>query len=156
MQKINMIVMFPWEFRIATGGTNSKDEVAAQLMPDPQQSIFVKLDESKHRHLRALYTSRFINRKSMSSILVDRGDVVNIMSMATFRRLGKGPKDLIKTNAILNGFEGGTYEAEGVLNVELTIRSKMTPTSFSLIAGRDHTTCCIEGIGFTRTIAYRP
>jgi hypothetical protein len=69
----------------------------------------------------------------MSKILVAGGVAVNIMSMAMLRMIGKGPKDLIKTNVILKDFEGDTSEPKGVLNVELTIGSEMVPTSFFVI-----------------------
>jgi hypothetical protein len=131
---INMVVMLPWEFRIATGDMNSEDEIVAQLMLDRQLAIFDKLDESRHRHLKALYVSEFINGKKMSKILVNRGVATNIMSMTTFRRIGKGLKDLIKTNVILKDFAGG--KSDGVLNVKLTIRNNTMPTSFFIISGK--------------------
>jgi hypothetical protein len=53
-----------------------------------------------------------------------------------FRRLDKGSEDLIKANVVLKDLEGGIYEEEGVLNVELTIRSKVIPTSFLVISGK--------------------
>jgi hypothetical protein len=132
---INMVVMLPWEFRIDTRDMNSKDETAAQLMLDPQQCIFDKPDESRHWHLKALYVSKFVNGKPMSKILVDGGAATNIMSMTTFRRIGKGSKDLIKINVILKDFKGGTSKG-GVINVKLTIRSKTITTSFFVISGK--------------------
>jgi hypothetical protein len=93
----------------------------------------------------------------MSKILVAGGVAVNIMSMAMLRMIGKGPKDLIKTNVILKDFEGDTSEPKGVLNVELTIGSEMVPTSFFVInekgsykvlLGRNwiHTNYCIPSM----------
>jgi hypothetical protein len=41
----------------------------------------------------------------MSKMMVDGGIVVNVMPMATFRKLGKCSKDLIKTNVVLKDFE---------------------------------------------------
>jgi hypothetical protein len=90
----------------------------------------------------------------MSKILVDGGVTINIMLMITFRRLGKGPKDLIKMNVILKDFEGGTSKAERVLNVMLTLRIKTIPAyfffingkvSYNLLLGRDwiHVNYCI-------------
>ena len=94
-------------------------ETASQLLLDPQQAVFEKLEESKHQHLKSLYMSGFVNRKPMSKILVDGGTTVNVMPIATFQKLGKGPKDLIKTNMILKDFKGNTSEARGVMNVGL-------------------------------------
>jgi hypothetical protein len=83
-----------------------------------------------------LYVTRFINGKPVSKILVDGGVTINMMLMITFRRLGKGPKRLIKTNVILKDFDGSTCKAERVLNVKLTIRIKKTPMSFFVINGK--------------------
>jgi hypothetical protein len=90
----------------------------------------------------------------MSKILVDGGAAVNIMLIATFRKLGKCTEDLIKTNIVLMDFEGNTSVAQGALNVELTIGRKTIPTTFfvidgkgsdNLLLGRDwiHANCCI-------------
>jgi hypothetical protein len=54
---------------------------------DPQKAIFDKPSESKHRHLKALYVSGFVNGKLMNKIWVDGGAAVNIMPVATFRKL---------------------------------------------------------------------
>jgi hypothetical protein len=72
----------------------------------------------------------------MSKIMVDGGAAVNIMSMTTFKKFGMCVDDLIKINVILKHFEGDTSEAQGVLNVELTIGSKTTSTTFIIIGGK--------------------
>uniref|UniRef100_A0A0A9CRF3 Peptidase A2 domain-containing protein n=1 Tax=Arundo donax TaxID=35708 RepID=A0A0A9CRF3_ARUDO len=152
---INMVFILPQEFMASEECTSSGDEgTTAQLVLDPQQAIFEKPEESKHRHLKALYMNGFVNGKPMSKMLVDGGAAVNIMPMTTFRKLGKTADELIKTNMILRDYGGGTSEAKGVLNVELTIGSKTLPVTFfvidgkgaySLLLGRDwiHANCCI-------------
>jgi hypothetical protein len=100
----------------------------------PQQAIFDKPDESKHRHLKALYVNKFVNGKTISMILVDGGAaVVNIMPMATFRKPGKGSDDLVKTNVVLKDFEGNTSEEQGALNVDLTIDSFLNIRGIELV-----------------------
>jgi hypothetical protein len=47
--------------------------------------------------------------------------------------LGQSTGDLIKNNVTLSNFNGQTSEAQGVLSVDLTVRSKTTPTSFFII-----------------------
>jgi hypothetical protein len=66
----------------------------------------------------------------MSKILVDGGAAVNKMMMPTFRRLRRFDQD----EFCPEGFWGDTSKAEGVLNVELTIRSKTISTSFLVIS----------------------
>ena len=65
-----------------------------------QQAIFDK--PIKHRHLKALYG--FVDGKPMSKTLVDGGASVNLMPYTTFRKLGKGPEDLIETDMMLKDF----------------------------------------------------
>ena len=69
------------------------EEMAAQLTLI-QQAIFDK--PVKHRHLKALYMKGFVDVKPMSKMLVDGGASINMIPYnTTFRKLGKGPEDLI-------------------------------------------------------------
>ena len=151
---VNMVFILPQEFMASEYIADSDEEVTAQLVLDPQQAVFEKPEESKHRHLKALYMNGFVNGKPMGKMLVDGGAAVNIMPMTTLRKLGKTADDLTKTNMMLRDYGGGTSEAKGVLNVELTIGSKTLPVSFfvidgkgaySLLLGRDwiHANCCV-------------
>jgi hypothetical protein len=87
-------------------------------------------------------------------MLVDTSAAVNIMSYSVLRQLGHSAEDLIKTNVTLSDFNGQASEAQGVLNVDLTVGSKTVLTSFFIInskstytvlLGRDwiHDNCCI-------------
>jgi len=73
------------------------------------------------------------------------------------RRLGRSTTDLIKTNIMLNDFNGQPSEAQGVLNVELTVGCKTIPTSFfivnskstyTVLLGRDwiHANSCVPSM----------
>ena len=42
----------------------------------------------------------------MTKMLVDGGAAVNLMPYTTFRKLGKGPGDLIETDMMLKDFGG--------------------------------------------------
>ena len=90
-------------------------------------------------------------------MLVDTGAAVNLMPYSVLRRLGCSTADLIKTNVMLNDFNGQPSEAQGVLNVELTVGRKTVPTSFFIInskstytvlLGRDwiHANCCVPSM----------
>ena len=90
----------------------------------------------------------------MNNMLVDRGSSVNLMSYTTFRKLGKGPEDLIETDMMFKDFGGNTFKTRGAINVELTIGSKTLLTTFfvidgkgsySLLLGHDwiHVNCCV-------------
>jgi hypothetical protein len=79
------------------------------------------------------------------------------MLYSVLRRLGHSTGDLIKTNITLSDFNSQTSEAQGILSVDLTVRSKTVPTSFfivnikstyTILLGRDwiHANCCIPSM----------
>jgi predicted aspartyl protease len=69
-------------------------------------------------------------------MLVDTGATVNLMPYSVLRQLGRSAKDLIKTNVMLSDFNGQASEAQGVLNVDLTVGSKTVPTSFFIVSSK--------------------
>jgi hypothetical protein len=90
-------------------------------------------------------------------MLVDTGAAVNIMPYSVPRRLGYSAEDLIKTNVALSDFNGQASEAQGVLNVDLTVGSKTVLTSFFIINSKStytvplrrdwiHANCCIPSM----------
>jgi hypothetical protein len=107
--------------------------------------------------LKALYLKGYINGQPINKMLVDTDAVVNIMPYSVLHQLGHSTGDLIKTNVTLSDFNGQTLEAQGVLNVDLTMGSKTVPTSFfvvnkkstyTILLGRDwiHANCCIPSM----------
>ena len=100
-----MAFLLPYEFKAPADqevysdfDESEYEEMVAQLTLI-QQAIFDK--PIKHRHLKALYVKGFVDGKPMSKMLVDGGASVNMMSYTTFRKLGKGPEDLIETDMML-------------------------------------------------------
>jgi hypothetical protein len=146
----HMVFVLPVEFH-----AQDRDELpVAQLDLGPRPVIFVKPRAKNYRHLKALYLKGYINGQPINKMLVDTGAAVNIIPYSLLRRLGHSTGDLIKTNIMLSDFNGQTSEAQGVLNVDLTVGSKIVPTSFFIIniksaytvlLGRDwiHANCCI-------------
>ena len=86
------------------------EEIVAELTV-VQQAIFDK--SVKHQHLKALYMKGFVDGKPMNKMLVDGGASVNLMPYTTFRKLGKGPGDLIETDMMLKDFEGNASKTRG-------------------------------------------
>ena len=120
-----------------------------------QQAIFDK--PIKHRYLKALYVKGFVDGKPMSKMLMDRGASVNLMPYTTFRKLGKGPGDLIQTDMMLKDFGGNASKTRGAINAELIIGSKTLLTTFFIIDGKGCTVCSSVMIGFMRTVVcHRP
>ena len=146
----NMVFVLPAEFR----APKVEEVPVAQFDCGPRPVIFEKPREKSYKHLKALYLKGYINGQPIGKMLVDTGAAVNIMPYSMLRRLGRSSADLIKTNITLNDFNGLSSEAQGVLNVDLTVGRKTIPTSFfvvdskstyAVLLGRDwiHANCCI-------------
>jgi hypothetical protein len=86
--------------------------------------------------LKALYLKGYINGHSINKMLVNTSVAVNIMSYSVLLWLGHSAEDLIKTNVTLSDFNGQASEAQGVLNVDLIVGSKIISTSFFIISGK--------------------
>jgi hypothetical protein len=64
-------------------------------------------------------------------MMIDGGAVVNLMPYSVFKKLQLEDADLMKTNMVLNGFEGREgIEAKGMIILELTVGSKTLATAF--------------------------
>jgi hypothetical protein len=145
-----MVFILPPEFY----APDCKELLVAQLDIGPRPVIFEKPQQKNYKHLKALYLKGYINGHSVNKMLVDIGAAVNIMTYSVLRRLGRSAEDLIKTNVALSDFNGQASEAQGVLNMDLTVGSKTVPTSFfivnikstyTVLLGRDwiHANYCI-------------
>ena len=54
-----------------------------------------------------------VDGKPMNKMLVDGGASVNLMPYTTFRKLGKGPGDLLETDMMLRDLRGNTFKTRG-------------------------------------------
>jgi hypothetical protein len=98
--------------------------------------IFGKPREKNYKHLKALYLKGYINGHPVNKMLVDTGVAVNIMSYSVLCQLGCSTEDLIKTNVTLSNFNGQASEAQGILNMDLTVGSKTVLTSFFIVSSK--------------------
>ena len=92
-------------------GEEEFEEAAAQLILQSQQVVLDK--HIKHWHLKPLYVKGFVDGKPMTKMLADGGAAVNLMPYTTYRKLGKGPEDLIKTDMMLKDFGGNASQTGG-------------------------------------------
>jgi hypothetical protein len=79
-------------------------------------------------------------------MLVDGGAAVNVMPYSTFKKLEKTDAELIKMNMMITCIRGdGPIGPKGVASMELTVGSKMIPTAFFCILGRNwiHANHCV-------------
>jgi hypothetical protein len=60
---------------------------------------------------------------------------------------------LIKTNVALSDFNGQASEAQGVLNMDLTVEARLSQLLSSSSIARVHTLSYSGGIGFMPTVA---
>jgi hypothetical protein len=128
----NMVFILPPEFY----APDRKELPVAQLDFRPRPVIFEKPREKNYNHLKALYLKGYINGHPVNKMLVDTGAAVNIMPYSVLRRLGRSTEDLIKTNVTLSDFNGQASEAQGVLNMDLTVGSKTVPASFFIVGSK--------------------
>ena len=131
-----------------------KTAEVAQIDFGPKNVIFEKPEEPV-KHLKPLYIRGHINGKPVTRMMVDGGAVVNLMPYSVFKKFQLDDDELIKTNMVLNGFEGGEgVEAKGVVSLELTVGSKTLATAFfvaevrgnyNVLLGRDrlHANQCV-------------
>jgi hypothetical protein len=144
-----MVFVLPQEFY----APDRKELPMAQLDFGLWRVIFEKSRERNDMHLKALYLNGYISSHPVNKMLVDTGAAVNIMPYSVLRRLARFAKDLIKTNVTLSDFNGQASEAQGILNVVLTVGSKTILTSFFIISSKSTTLSCSGGIGFMPTAA---
>jgi hypothetical protein len=128
----NMVFVLPPEFY----APDRKELPVAQLDFGPRPIIFEKPQEKNYKYLKALYLKGYINGHPVNKMLVDTSAAVNIMQYSVLRRLGRSAEDLIKTNVTLSDFNGQSSEAQGVLNVDLTVGSKTILTSFFIVSSK--------------------
>ena len=150
---VDIISVLPAEFR-ANYDSGKPRERIAQLVLQPQQAVFDKPEDNKHRRRKPLYVKGYVDGKPMARMLVDNGSSVNLMPYSTYCRLGRLPEDLIETDMILENYKDESSQAKGILSVELTIGNKSLQTAFfvingevsyNLLLGREwiHDNCCI-------------
>jgi hypothetical protein len=156
-----MVFILPPEFYVP----DCKELPVAQLDFGPWPVIFEKPQEKNYKHLKALYLKGYINSHPVNKMLVDTGAAVNIVSYSALCQLGHSAEDLIKTNVTLSDFNGQASEAQGVLNVDLTVGSKTVLTSFFIISSKStytvllrrdwiHANCCIPSTMHQCTIQW--
>jgi hypothetical protein len=130
---INMVFTLSAEFR-------GIEEEVAQMCLGTKEAVF-EMPEESSQHLKTLYIRSHIDGKSISSMLVNGGDAVNLMSYSIFKNLGREDDELVKLNLMLNRVGGNPMEARGVVSMVLTVGSKSLATAFFIIEMQGD--CCV-------------
>jgi hypothetical protein len=101
----NMVVFLPKEFMAPADLDVSDEELGmAQLTLEPKQAMFEKPEDGKRQHLKALFLKGFVNGEPVTSMLVDRGAVVNLMPYTLLRTIGKSDEDLTQADMMIVDF----------------------------------------------------
>jgi hypothetical protein len=128
----NTVFVLPLEFY----APDHKELPVVHLDFGPRPVIFEKPREKNYKHLKDLYLKGYINGHPVIKMLVDTSASVKIMPYSVLRRLGRSTEDLIKTNVTLSDFNGQAPEAQGLLNIDLLVGSKIIPTSFFIVSSK--------------------
>ena len=135
---VNMVFMLPMEFLAPSSDDEELEffDQIAQLALNPMIAIFEKSADNERQHLKALFVKGRVDGQPMTKILIDDWAAINIMPYAVYRKLGKGDQDLTETDMMLKDFEGNVSPVKGAICVDLTIGSKILPTTFFVISGK--------------------
>ena len=85
------------------------------------------------QHLNPLNIRAHLEVKPFNIVLEDNGAAINILPIATMKKLGRKEEDLGYTDLIVNGFTRGVNKVVGVLPVELIVSSKTNIMPFFMI-----------------------
>jgi hypothetical protein len=70
---VNMVFIFPLEFKAPNDDEETKEQAMSQLTLDPMPATFDKPVEKERRHLRPLYIQGHVDGQPMTKMLVDVG-----------------------------------------------------------------------------------
>jgi hypothetical protein len=136
--KISMVFKLPFKFR-------ALEEGVAELALGARAASFEK-PERLGLHMKPLFVKGYMEGRPVQRIMVDGGAGVNVMPVATFKKMGFTEEELMWTNTSLSAFTGEVTETKGVMSMELMIGSKAMATAFfvvdvkgryNLLLGRD-------------------
>lgn len=85
-------------------------------------------------HLKPLFIRGKVENIGINKILVDGGEVVNLMPHFMLKKIGKFNTDLKPYNMVLANYEGKTCHTLGVIQVDITVGTVTRPTMFMVIA----------------------
>jgi hypothetical protein len=120
---------------------------------DVERAVFEKL-ENPGAHMKPLFIWEHLDEMPIRHMLVDGGASINILWLSLFKKLGHVEGDLKCTNLNLSSFAGDPTEEKGIICKELTVGSKIVPTTFfvvdvkgcyNVVLGRDwiHANKCV-------------
>jgi hypothetical protein len=123
--EVNMVFILSDEFCLP-------GSEVAELNLGAERDVFEK-PERVREHMKLLFIKGHLDGILIGRMVIDGGASVNIMPLWMFEKLGHHDEDLKKTNLSLSGFLGEPAEARGIVSKELTVGSKIVPTTFFMV-----------------------
>lgn len=72
----------------------------------------------------------------MAKILVDNGAAINILPVATMRKLGRSDQDLVPTDVLVSSFVGDITTTRGILSLNVKVGYRKNLSAFFVIGSR--------------------
>jgi hypothetical protein len=122
---VNIVFMIPTEFCAPT-------EDVVELALGVERAVFEK-SENLGAHMKPLFIWGHLDGTPIGHMLVDGGASVNILPLSLFKKLGHVKGDLKCTNLSLSGFAGDPTKSKGIICKDVTVGSKIMPTTFFVV-----------------------
>lgn len=87
-------------------------------------------------HVRPLYVQAILDGVPMAKIFVDNGAAINILPIATMKKLGRSDHDLVPTNVLVSNFMGDITTTRGILPLNVEVGRQKTLSAFFVVDSR--------------------
>lgn len=87
-------------------------------------------------HVRPLYVRATLDGIPVSKVLVDNGAAINILPVATMKKLGKDSHDLVPTDVLVSSFVDDITTTRGILPLNVGVGRQITLSAFFVIESR--------------------
>lgn len=148
----NIVFVFPREYDQVMEIEETEDAIDLEIarhMPvcyyvmkngcmEEQNTFFERPGEGMKNHLKPLFIRGKVENVRVNKILVDGGEVMNLMSHYMLKRIGKDDTETKSNNMVLSNYEGKVGTTMGVIQVDLTVGTITRPTMFMVISSKSN------------------
>jgi hypothetical protein len=127
---VNMVFTILTEFCAPT-------KYVVELALGAECVVFEK-PENPGAHMKPLFIRGHLDGMPIGHMLIDGGASINILPLSLFKKISHVKGDLKCTNLSLSGFAGDSMEAKGIICKEVTVGSKIVPTTFFMVDVKGH------------------
>jgi hypothetical protein len=97
------------------------------------ERVLFEQPENPGAHMKPLFIRGHLDGTLIGHMLIDGGASINILPLSLFKKLNHIEGDLKHTNLSLSSFTGDPTEAKGIIYKEVTVGSKIVPTTFFMV-----------------------